>query len=121
LDNEFERLARRGPAPNFNDVSRSRPVVEVWDAMASYLRRHDRYQPVLNYISGIMSDQFDGYSYSIEKLRIDPSFSNAIAVMEYDSGLAVRMCYEVIRIFNDHPLSQRCSDQFYAIGMAGKF
>src|SRR4051812_9492396 len=36
-------------------------------------------------------------------------------------GVTVRTIYEIIRLFNGHPAVGRSADEFYALGMAGKF
>ncbi|WP_433684715.1 hypothetical protein [Nocardia sp. CA-119907] len=121
FDQEFERARHRGDSHTYQELTETARVSEIWMAMEAYLREFDRDEVILTHLRATFAANFEQYCSDVTAASHRPEFALTLRLAEQDSGMTLRTCYEIIRLFNDHRSHPECARQFYGIGMAGKF
>jgi hypothetical protein len=121
FDHQFERARRAGATADFQSILDRPSVAEVWAALAGYLHAHRRGRTILDHLLATFAAHYDSYHRLVLGARDRTDYAAGVALVEYDSGLALQTMYELVRLFNSHPFHAECARQFFAIGMAGKY
>lgn len=121
FDREFEERRRKGDVPEFREIFSSPEVARYLSALIDYGDRFDAGRNIAAYLENIFSTHYSMYSAVFLRCVEMNQFNDTLDLAKYDSGLAFMAMYDIIRIFNCHPYDQACAEQFYAVGMAGKF
>jgi hypothetical protein len=121
FDHEFEKRARLGKPPGYLSIIKSPPVAEVWAALSHYLSAFGRDDQVLAHLLNTFRANYEDYCRCVAEAKARVGFNAAVRLVEYDSGQTLLTVYHIIRLFNDHQPHPQCADEFFALGMAGKF
>jgi hypothetical protein len=121
FDREFEERRKVGAVPHFHAVFASADVARYLSALIEYANHFDAGKRIAAYLEDIFAAHYSEYCEVLTRFSDSGRFDDALALATYDSGLAFTAMYEIIRIFNCHPYDRACAEQFYAVGMSGKF
>lgn len=122
FDDEFEARQREpGVVLDVHAIMTGTGVAEVWDALARYCEASGCWEPVRRQIlDGFLLPGFDRYRALLAGAGDDVDVATGMSIIEYDSGMSLRTAYQVIRLFNDHPETPACEEQFRLLGVCGK-
>jgi hypothetical protein len=121
FDREFERSRRAGKSPDYLTIIDTPQVAEAWAALAQYLHMFGCDQEILDYLLCAFSTYYDDYRQHVDDAMSGAGFEITVKLVEHDSGRALLTIYEIIRLFNGHEANTQCANEFFALGMAGKF
>ncbi|MFI0776256.1 hypothetical protein [Streptomyces sp. NPDC021212] len=121
FDDALDSDQSRTEMPRFHDILEMPSVSEVWRAFATSLAATSHNNQVLEYVESTFREDFDHYCHLIKRAKHVGDFATVRDIIHYDSGTVLLMIYQIIRIFCGHPFSRQCADQFYRMGIAGKY
>ena len=122
FDDEFEVRRRQHAATELSRILESPAVKEVWDALGRYLENLDRTDAVRRYVvDDFLAPRLGDYRRDVDAAAAGPDFTTTARLVAFDSGEALHTAYHLIRLFNGHPRSDACAEQFRRLGLAGKF
>lgn len=121
FDQEFERRCRIGSTIDYPDILDTPVVAQAWHALARYLDVFGCADTILEHISRAFAENYGEYCWWFNEAKNTASIESTVKLVEYDSGRAMQTVCDMIRLFNDHQPDPRCAQQFFAVGMAGKF
>jgi hypothetical protein len=122
FDDEFEKRRLRGDGTEVEQILAAPAVLEVWEAIGAFLRATGRTDELRHHIlTEFLGAGFDGYRRDVEEAATRGGFAVTVRLVEFDSGASLRTAYHLIRLFNRQPIHHPCADEFYHLGMAGKF
>jgi hypothetical protein len=122
FDDEFEKRRERHAGLAADAIIESPGVAEIWDALGTYLDAMGRGEEILQHIlKNFFAANFDNYCCYVQEAERAGSFAAVKRMVEFDSGKVLSTVYDVIRLFNGHPVHRPCAEEFHDLGMAGKF
>jgi hypothetical protein len=122
FDDEFEDRRRYGNNTDVEPVINSPCVAEIWQTIGAYLRATGHSDEIREHIlTDFFGMGFDEYRRDIREAAVSGGFATTLRLVEFDSGRALRTMYHLIRLFNRQPYHKECAEEFYNLGMAGKF
>jgi hypothetical protein len=120
FDQEFERCWQPADPPHYLNIIDIPVVAEIWGALGEYLTAVGRLE-VLTHLLDTFSAHYDDYCRCMGLAMTGGGFEATLRLARYDSGRTLIAMYDIIRLFNGHGAHRQCADEFFAIGMAGKF
>jgi hypothetical protein len=120
FDQEFEGCWQPADPPHYMTIIDIPVVAEIWGALSEYLTVAGRPE-VLSHLLDTFKAHYDDYCRCMGLAMAGGGFDATLRLSRYDSGRTLIAIYDIIRLFNGHEPHQRCAEEFYAIGMAGKF
>jgi hypothetical protein len=121
FDREFEERRKAGTALDFHAIFASPDVARYLSALIEYANHFNAGKSIAAYLEDIFEAHYPAYCELLMRCLERGRFDDNLALAEYDSGRAFMAMYEIIRMFNCHPYDRACAEQFYAVGMSGKF
>ncbi|MFJ8713828.1 hypothetical protein ACIRD9_11670 [Streptomyces violaceus] len=121
FDVEFERARQQRDLLDYPSVLGTPPVAELWTALTEYLRAFRRDDEITGHVQSTFAAHYEDYRRYVTDTVARTDFGTTLKIARMDSGLTLRTIYEIIRRFNGHRPDQDCAEQFFALGMAGKF
>jgi len=122
FDDEFEARKRRAASTDALDVIACPMVAEVWAGLGDFLESVGQTDLIQKHLlADFFGLPYERYSRQVGAGPSCATFPEVLKLVEFDSGTTLRMEYDIIRLFHGHPVRPEVSDEFFALGMAGKF
>lgn len=90
------------------------------DYLNKYLELYSSAPNIMDFLKSSFEKHYDDYIILLENSREDACFENVQRVMEVDS-VWLSYTMETVALFNGHSLSPEARDDFYKLGLIGKF
>jgi hypothetical protein len=121
IDDSFEKRLQAGASLDLKEVMAEPPVREKVDLLQAYLNLFGRRDGIMEHLDAVYAKHYQAYALCLGQARNEWHFDEVLASAEFDSGILLRTMLEISALFNGHGLANGTLEDFYGLGMAGKF
>lgn len=121
IDESFEKQLQANASLDLTEVMADPSVREKMDVLQAYLDLSGRREVVMERLQALYATHYQAYARRLSRTQHEWQFTEVLASAQFDSGTMVRAMLELVALFHGHPLAEGALEEFYEVGMVGKF
>jgi len=121
VDEIFEKRLHDDASLDLTDVMADPSVREQIDVLQAYLDLSGRRPVVMERLQALYATHYPAYAQRLSRKEHEWQFAEVLDSAHFDSGTMVRAMLETVALFNGHPPADGGLEEFYEVGMIGKF
>jgi len=123
LDKHLDSLLGNNDNPSLalEEILEIPALKEQLTIFRCYVEQFGRAEPIFVYLKGLFTEHYERHILNLKTARQSGQFEDILTVAHIDNGGWLRVVMEVVRLFNAHELESTVLDDYYLLGMAGKF
>ena len=91
------------------------------DLLRRYVETKHCAEPVFDYLNRLFGDHYDNYVQSLVRARGANDFDAALTAAQIDTGIWLAAVIDLVAMFNGNAMEADAREEFYWLGMVGKF